>query len=379
MSEQYPQLYGDDLIDLYKERDELRAKLFALHGQMRSVPDSSVINALVADLTARAEHAEAELAKLTAQTEALATDKTAVWVNMLAGKIAIPSNLVERKELEEVKAALDAETLNRIGCEYAMIELRRCCGLDTTQTDLREVAIHIEAIKISEGSKTRAEQAEARVLEWENREAAVCPEDTAFENVIGDLRAKLEQAESSRDFCREWYSQRFERLSKFIREEIPEPQKTRYFSIIANGAADVNEQNTYGYQMNLLRIEKEQAEAKCAAKDEALQCVSDAWSTSKNPDWDGMAEAVAVAREAISPDCGTGWLSPDKVKVLREALGIGKPWPVSDILRSLAFGAQHLLQDHNCDHQGHETISYNMERAHQMAKEIEQALAATAT
>ncbi len=83
-----------------------------------------------------------------------------------------------------------------------------------------------------------------------------------LESENAELKAKLEKAESSLQFCRDWYSCRLERLSKFIREEIPEPQKGRYFSIIANGAADHMEQNTYGYQMNLIRIEKEQAESK---------------------------------------------------------------------------------------------------------------------
>jgi hypothetical protein len=57
------------------------------------------------------------------------------------------------KERDELKALHDSESLNRIGCEYAMIELRRCCGMDTTQTDLREVKLYIDTLS------TRAERA----------------------------------------------------------------------------------------------------------------------------------------------------------------------------------------------------------------------------
>jgi hypothetical protein len=63
----------------------------------------------------------------------------------------------------------------------------------------------------------------------------------------------------------------------------------------------------------------------------------------------------------------------EKVKRLREALGIGTPWPVGDVLRSLSHAASHLLLDHCCDHIGHETISSNATRSLQMATDIEQA------
>jgi hypothetical protein len=48
-----------------------------------------------------------ELIILKKQVEALATDKSAVWVNMLRGKIAIPSQLVEVGDYEQLRAQRD--------------------------------------------------------------------------------------------------------------------------------------------------------------------------------------------------------------------------------------------------------------------------------
>ncbi len=139
-----------------------------------------------------------------------------------------------------------------------------------------------------------------------------------------DLLAKLEKSESSLQFCREWYSCRFERLSKFIREEIPEPQKTRYFSIIANGAADHREPNTYAQQMNTLRYEKEQAESKCAEKTMVIQNLITFGIDGTDP---------KEVNRAMSDDCGKGILA--KVKVLRELLG----YVVSELVDATVFDA----------------------------------------
>jgi hypothetical protein len=45
--------------------------------------------------------------------------------------------------------------------------------------------------------KARAERAEAAVVEWENREASVCPENVPFEHVIKALRTEKERAEAA--------------------------------------------------------------------------------------------------------------------------------------------------------------------------------------
>ena len=39
----------------------------------------------------------------------------------------------------------------------------------------------------------KLEHAEEKLLEWENREAGCCPENTPFEQVMAELRAKLER------------------------------------------------------------------------------------------------------------------------------------------------------------------------------------------
>lgn len=43
---------------------------------------------------------------------------------------------------------------------------------------------------------------------------------------------------------------------------------------------------------------------------------------------------------------------------LRNALGIGTPWPLRDVLERLADAAEHLLDDHGCDTHGHEGVRF---------------------
>ncbi len=75
---------------------------------------------------------------------------------------------------------------------------------------------------------------------------------------------QITELKEENQHIREWYSSRLERLSQFIREEIPEPQKTRYFSIIANGAADHMESNTYECQLIKRNRRIEALEKACA-------------------------------------------------------------------------------------------------------------------
>lgn len=63
---------------------------------------------------------------------------------------------------------------------------------------------------------------------------------------------------------------------------------------------------------------------------------------------------------------------------MREAFGIGNPWPLIDVLSSLKQAARHLLYDHTCDHIGHEAISENIKRAQDYMDRCGKALSTTA-
>lgn len=47
--------------------------------------------------------------------------------------------------------------------------------------------------------------------------------------------------------------------------------------------------------------------------------------------------------------------------------GKNTPWPLSDVLRVLADAAEHLLQVHDCDHDGYEAIDQAMRVARKIA------------
>ena len=54
-----------------------------------------------------------------------------------------------------------------------------------------------------------------------------------------------------------------------------------------------------------------------------------------------------------------------------ELLGFETPWPITDVLRNLAGGVEHLLTDHACDVLGHEELRECMERARTYAHAID--------
>jgi len=56
---------------------------------------------------------------------------------------------------------------------------------------------------------------------------------------------------------------------------------------------------------------------------------------------------------------------------MRDDMGMSEPWPVVEVLRKLSDAAEHLLHDHDCDHQGHEGISDAKTRARQLAARLE--------
>lgn len=75
----------------------------------------------------------------------------------------------------------------------------------------------------------------------------------------------VDQLMSSLEHTRYWYATRHERLWHWAKTELAEPQRTRYFSIVANGTADVNEPPTYAQQFNVMKWRMEEAERQLAA------------------------------------------------------------------------------------------------------------------
>lgn len=71
---------------------------------------------------------------------------------------------------------------------------------------------------------------------------------------VADLDNRLEHT-------RAWYGQRIERLSKWAREELPEPLQTRFFNIVANGSADWMESPTSAQNYNGMKARAEKAES----------------------------------------------------------------------------------------------------------------------
>lgn len=107
-----------------------------------------------------------------------------------------------------------------------------------------------------------------------NQSAAFSPDreelerDQQVEALVAQLKeagnadaAKLvKRLHSSLDHTRYWYGTRHERLWHWAHEELNEQQRNRYFSIVANGTADMTEPPTYAQQFNQMRWRMEAAE-----------------------------------------------------------------------------------------------------------------------
>jgi hypothetical protein len=52
-----------------------------------------------------------------------------------------------------------------------------------------------------------------------------------------------------------------------------------------------------------------------------------------------------------------------RILQLEEAFCMNTPWPLLDVLEKLVAAATHLLDDHGCDAQGHESYRYAREAA----------------
>lgn len=106
---------------------------------------------------------------------------------------------------------------------------------------------------------------------------------------ITELRASLNHA-------RQWWGSRSKRLQDFARAELPEPLKDKFFSIVANGKADVHEEPTYERQLVMLEHERdklaEQLKAALSACRSARSAIDRLMGDSDLPDDDSYEMAT---------------------------------------------------------------------------------------
>lgn len=82
--------------------------------------------------------------------------------------------------------------------------------------------------------------------------------DQEAAKLVERLRFRLE-------FNQSWFSTRLERLWHWAHQELSEEQKDRYFNIVANGTAEMNEPPTYAQELNIVKHRLEAAERELAA------------------------------------------------------------------------------------------------------------------
>jgi hypothetical protein len=91
-------------------------------------------------------------------------------------------------------------------------------------------------------------------------QCAECAEDGMDDFAMACLR-EVAKLDSMLEHTRYWYGQRMERLSTLAREELDEPLRTRFFSIVANGSPDVIEPPTSAQNYNAMKARAETAES----------------------------------------------------------------------------------------------------------------------
>lgn len=61
--------------------------------------------------------------------------------------------------------------------------------------------------------------------------------------------------------------------------------------------------------------------------------------------------------------------------LMKNALRLDQPWPIQNVLRRLADGADQLLDDHSHDATGHEDLDLCRRFAREMAENLDEILA----
>lgn len=69
-------------------------------------------------------------------------------------------------------------------------------------------------------------------------------------------------------------------------------------------------------------------------------------------------------------------LKAEKAELMKAVGQMDRPYPVQAVLRILADGIDHLLNDHSCDAQGHEQLSLCRNLAREYADIIDSAIKA---
>jgi hypothetical protein len=86
-------------------------------------------------------------------------------------------------------------------------------------------------------------------------------EDIAMDDFSMACLREVAELDRKLEHTRYWYGQRIERLSKWAREELDEPLRTRFFSIVVNGTPDVMEPPTSAQNYNGMKARAEKAES----------------------------------------------------------------------------------------------------------------------
>lgn len=123
----------------------------------------------------------------------------------------------------------------------------------------------------------RAERAEGRVVELDGQATANalllhdCERDNErlerredeSDRRIAELEAKLRAAEERAERSTDWYQQRFNRLRRWVNEEVKPLSvevANRYFCIVANGSAAPHESADWRETMHGLTVQRDQAQ-----------------------------------------------------------------------------------------------------------------------
>lgn len=126
-------------------------------------------------------------------------------------------------------------------------------------------------------------------------------------------------------------------------------------------AQDVSKE--YGYYVQL---EIDRATEKLTQENASLEQANDQLQRSCDELSNGLS-ASYYAREKLEK----------QVMGLRAALQTEQPWPLTDILKMLCEATRHLLDNHDCDHHGHEGYRNACNLGLQAINKINTALSST--
>jgi hypothetical protein len=79
-----------------------------------------------------------------------------------------------------------------------------------------------------------------------------------------DAATLLDHVHTRLEHTQCWYGSVHERLWHWAHEELNDQQRERFFSIVANGTAAVNEPPSYAQQFNMMKWRMKRAEAELA-------------------------------------------------------------------------------------------------------------------